>query len=121
MFKLIIWVPGRPLVNGPRRGKFEWSAPHQCYIYEGKEIEAAEFNAKYPAAIKSAHESRPQVRIIDAPEIAVSAAIEAPATIATLTVAREITIEEAEAVLTRLAPHRLKQKTGPKPKAATAA
>ena len=121
MSKLIIWVPGRPLINGPRRGKFEWSAKFECYIYEGRELDAADFNAKYPQAMKSAHESRPQVRVVETVDVAVSAAIKAPATIATISVAREITVEEAEDVLQRLAPHRLKQKTGPKPKAAAAA
>lgn len=64
MFKLIIWIPGRPTMNGLKRRAFLWSAVHGCYIYEGAEIDPAEFNAKYERAIKNIPNVKPGVRVI---------------------------------------------------------
>lgn len=111
---LILYVPGKPLLNGHKQRNFLWSAAHACYLYEGAEIEAADFNAKYELAMKTNADLRPRVRVIDAGNATVAVgegSPAGPAPVATITVAA------AESVLERLAPHRLKKKTGPKPRA----
>ncbi len=110
MSRLIIYVSGKPLLHGHKRREFLWSPAHKCYLYGGKEIEAAEFNAIYEKAMRTNADMNPRVLVTNAD--ASAAPIAPVATIA----AHEITTEEAEAVLARLAPERLKKKTGPKPR-----
>lgn len=125
MSKLIIWVEGRPNMNGPKRGSFHWSEAHGCYIYGGREIPAAEFNAVYDRARVMNPKLTMKVRVVDvgAAQATIAAPIKTPPTVtavanvATITMAREITVEEAEAVMVRLAPERLKKKTGKPPEA----
>lgn len=64
MFKLIIWIPGRPTMNGLKRRAFLWSTAHRCYVYEGAEIDPADFNAKYEKAVKNIPNVKPGVRVI---------------------------------------------------------
>ena len=97
-------------MSGYRQREFHWSEVHRCFIYEGKEFSPAEFNAKFDKAIKNNVDFNVRVKVVDASESAapVVAAPPPPAP-------REITLDEAEAVIQRLAPDRLKQKPGRKP------
>lgn len=107
--KLIIWIPGTPNIHGYIRRDFKWSPPHKCYLYLGRELEIEEFNRVVDKAIRENERWHPSVKAIAAvPQ-------EAPASISTLSVAREITVEEAEEVMLRLAPGRLKKMPGRKP------
>jgi|SRR5882724_3051111 len=106
--KLIIYVTGKPLMHGYKMREFVWSAPHGCYLYEGAEIEAYEFNEKYAKAIKTNADLNPKVKVVGDAQFAM------PLPIITTSYS-EMTVEEAEAVMLRLAPERLKKKPGPKP------
>jgi len=103
MSKLIIYVPGKPLVNGYKRRDFLWSVDHSCYIYKGRELDEQEFNAIAEKVMRQNDDMHPLVKV--------STFSDAPAG---TTAPHEFTVGEAEEVLTRLAPHRLKGKTGPK-------
>ena len=100
--KLIIYVTGSYLYYGHQRSEYIWSVKHGVYIYQGKEWDASEFNAIIDRALKhpAFDDMHPSVKIVDITEPAA-----AP---------KEITLEEAEEIVNRLAPHRLKKKTGPK-------
>ncbi len=113
MAKLIIWISGRPNLHGFKRREFLWSESHKCYLYEGKEIEISDFNAKYEKALRTNHDMNPRVKVIDTTE-----AVQRTLQISPIAVSRSLTLEEAEAVIQQLAPERLKKKTGPKPHAA---
>lgn len=107
MSKLIIWVPGKPLLYGYHRSEFKWSEPHQCYIYQGRVFEEKEFNGAADRALKNYADLFPSVKVVEFSEPVVAER-------------HEITVAEAEEVLIRYAPHRLKQKSGPKPAHAAA-
>ena len=113
MCKLIIWIGGKPLLNGYRIRDFHWTAAHNCYIYEGKEIDEADFNAKYEKAARNHLDLHPKVRVVakSAPE-----AVKAVPTVSTISASREITLEEAEAIVAQLAPERLKKRAGRPPR-----
>jgi hypothetical protein len=125
--KLIIYVGGKPLLNGHKQREFIWVPAYGCYLYEGQEIPASEFNVKYEKAMRNNADMNPRVKVVSDSPCSVSCSC-APLAITTATpppysvtvvptpVERVITAEEAEAVLQRLAPERLKKKTGPKPK-----
>jgi hypothetical protein len=116
MCKLIIYITGKPLLNGYRRREFVWSEPHACYLYENTEFLPAEFNAKYEKAVRNNADLNPRVRVIEGDEVKAPVIPMAP--VSTLSTAREISADEAEEVLMRLRPDRLKKKTGPKPEGA---
>lgn len=111
--KLIIWIPGKPLLHGYKQREFLWSQAHGCYLYGGKEIDAKDFNAVYERAVRNNADLGPRVRVMTVDKAIVRAA--PPTPITTIT-AKEITADEAEEVLSRLRPERLKKKTGPKEK-----
>lgn len=111
--KLIIWIPGKPQLNGHKQREFLWSPAHSCYLYGGKEIDASEFNALYEKAVRNNADLGPRVKVLSVDKTIVRAA--PPAPITTIT-AREVSADEAEEVLQRLRPERLKKKTGPKEK-----
>lgn len=120
MTKLIIYIPGKPSIHGFKRREFLWSAIHECHIFMGREYDAAEFNDAYAKVMKTNRDMNPMVKVVQA-EVA---AVAAPAPVAPLAPppivdpstplaqSREITVDEAEEVLLRLAPERLKKKTG---------
>lgn len=116
--KLIIWIAGKPLLNGYKQREFTWNALYSCYIYEGREIDASDFNEVYAKAMKHNSDMNPRVRVV---KVSAPARIESPVQ-AVVHIAPPTTPEEelqaAEAVIMRLAPERLKKKTGPKPAAA---
>ncbi len=105
--KLAIYVTGSVLAHGHKRREFVWSPEHGIYLYGGSLIDADKFNAVYARCVKTNTDMSPLVKVIaTTPEAA-------PAPVATIA-AGEVTLAQAEAVMERLAPHRLKKKTGPK-------
>ena len=103
MSKLIIYVKGNPNYEGQKRGDFVWSKEHGCYIWKGKVLTEAELNVECEKAM--AHYPKilhPSVKVVEFSGD-------------DLTEPAEITVAQAEDVMQRLAPHRLKQKSGPKP------
>jgi len=108
--KLIIWVPGKPLLNGYKQREFIWSEIHKCYIYGGSEIDASKFNETYEKATRNNSDMNPRVKVVEIRNISI---IEPPP--AEPVKPQEITADKAEEVLQRLAPERLKKKPGPKP------
>ncbi len=110
--KLIIFVNGRLSINGHKMREFKWNDAHGSYIYEGAEISAEDFNAKYEKAMRNNADLRPRVKVVSFAGMAV-APVAAPITTIS---AREVTVEDAVAVLARLAPDKLKKRTGPKPR-----
>lgn len=110
MTKLIICLSGKPLIHGYKRREFTWSADHGCYLYKGREFECHEFNEIVDKVMRSNEDMHPSVKVVQLSDKPI-----ALAPIATIS-AREITVAEAEEVLFRMAPHRLKGKTGPKPR-----
>ncbi len=117
--KLIIYISGKPTLHGHKRREFLWSPAHSCYLYEGSEIEAAQFNAKFEKAMKTNADLNPRVKVIASAESAapISKAPEPSVAVGGGEFSIEEQLEKAEAVLTRYAPERLKKKTGPKPQA----
>ncbi len=99
--KLIIWISGKPTLHGYKRREFIWSEAHKCYLYGGAEIESSEFNEKYDKAMKTNADMNPRVKVVGTNGSSVTNGL--------------VTLEQAEEVFTRLAPERLKKKTGPKP------
>ncbi len=117
MSKLIIYVGGKPLINGYSRRDFHWSEAHRCYIWGGKELNDSEFNVAYEQAIKNHADLVPRVRVISLtvePAVVVKLeTVTAVEPVATISVAREISLDDAIAVVARLAPERLKKLTRP--------
>lgn len=110
MSRLIIYITGKPSLHGHKRREFLWSPAHSLYLYGGAEISAEAFNAIYEKAMKTNADMNPRVKVVNAgdhhaiQQVTIKAAEP-----------RAITVEDAEETLARLAPHRLKKKTGPKP------
>lgn len=107
MSKLIIYCTGAPMVNGHRRGEFLWSPKHACYIWKGKEYDEREFNDVVTQAFQQFRKIlQPLVKVVEFSEPAKPEPT-------------EITVAQAEDVMQRLAPHRLKMKPGPRAQAPT--
>ncbi len=119
MSKIIIYIDGRPLVQGFVQREFRWSDAHGCYLYESREYELAEFNAVYAECIRRNSDLAVRVRVLVSEPVVSVTVCAAPAVPVPppISVTREITVEEAEAVMLKFAPHRVRAKTGPKPKA----
>lgn len=117
--KLIIWIPGKPLLNGHKQREFTWSESHRCYIYGGTEIAAEDFNSIYDKAVRNNLDLNPRVRVIavDA-ETPIAPAAPPITSISVQEISPEEAADQAEEVLARLRPDRLKKKTGPKEKTA---
>ena len=116
MAKLIIYVTGKPLMNGYKVREFQWSEVHRCYLYEGRELDAAEFNEKWEKAYRNNGDLSPKVRVTDAGNPPTPAPAN-PAPLPEPTPPAEPTLDEALAIVQRLAPDRLKAKPGRKPSA----
>ncbi len=115
MSKLIIWVTGRPSLDGYAKREFKWSELHKKFIYEGKEIAPAEFNAKWEKAFRNNGDLFPQVWVVDAIADAPPTTPPKPIAPPQVPIALNlITVDQAEAVMMKLAPERLKAKPGPK-------
>ncbi len=100
MPKFLIAFQGRPLVQGHKLGDFRWDGNRRLYVYLGREIADHEFNAHIKKVFKhhAAYLPLMQITLVEEPV----------APIATIT-AHEITLEEAESAMQRLAPDRLKK------------
>jgi hypothetical protein len=117
MAKMIIWVTGRPSLDGYAKREFKWSELHRKFIYEGREFSPAEFNAKWEKAFQNNNDLQPQAWVTDSSADAPAAPkTVAPPAVPPPPVFRPPTVDEAEAVMMRLAPERLKAKPGPKTK-----
>lgn len=115
--KLIIWIPGKPSIHGHKRREFLWSPAHNCYLYEGKEVDPTAFNAKYEKAMKNNADLLPRVKVIQFEDAKAVPPISDPLT-PPVPPSIDEQLDQAEAVIMRYAPERLKKKTGPKPPAA---
>lgn len=112
MSKLIIWVSGRPNLDGFKKREFVWVEKHRAFIYEGREFDAAEFNAKFDKAWHNNQDLTPRARVV---EISMSTpARHTPPPPAPHIADEAMSVEQAESVLNRLAPERLKKKPGRK-------
>jgi hypothetical protein len=100
MTRLIIWVGGRTIVHGFKRRGFLWSQSHGCFIYLGRELTDREFNGVIDKALREGEGMFPSVKVV-------AFSSEAAA-------APSITAQQAEEILQRFAPERLKKKPGPK-------
>lgn len=114
---LAIYINGRPAMHGHKRREFQWSAEHGIYLYEGRLFEPQEFNEAFERCEKRNADLSPLVKVVDGHVEAPVAPPPAPVT--TISAAREITLEEAEAVMWRMAPERMKKKTGKPPEMMT--
>lgn len=138
--KLIIWCPGRPIVNGSKRRTFQWNPTYSCYVHENQVFDEKEFNAVVDGVFKKNADLRPCVRVVGfsdgvaaTPDAALVSAAEheklkakykalqdriAGTPVATISGGAEITLEAAIEVVQRQAPERLrKTHTGGRPKA----
>lgn len=110
--KLIIWCPGRPVLNGSKRRTFHWNPTFNCYVHENRAFDEAEFNKIVEGVFKKNNDLRPCVRVVEFSE--------APALtpVATISGGAEVTLEAALEVVQRQAPERLrKTNIGRKPSA----
>ena len=107
--KFLIFIRGNPIMNGYVRREFRWVPQQELYLWQGREVEAHEFNAVMDTLFKTNRalyaKMYPEVRIVASSEK------ELPVP----TGPREITVGEAEEVMEKYAPHRLKRKPGPQP------
>lgn len=71
MFKLIIYVSGKPSLNGYRIREFKWSEAHKKHIYLGAEIEPEKFNALFEKAWRNNDDLSPKALVV--PVVAVPA------------------------------------------------
>ncbi len=111
MIKLIIYVKGKPIIHGYKQREFRWMPKHNCYVFREQEFTPKEYDAIHEKVMMDNQDLRPMVRVLV--DVAAPDEWEAPPAITTIT-AKEITVADAEAVMERLAPHRLKKKPGPK-------
>jgi len=114
--KLIIWCSGRPALNGHKRRSFLWNTEFNCYVHENKVLDEREFNAVVEAVFKKNSDLRPCVRVVG-----FSDGTAAPAPVTTITAAREVTLDEALAVVQRMAPEKLRKTSQGRPPAAARA
>lgn len=126
--KLIICCAGKPALNGHKRRLFVWNPEYNCFVYENKLFDEQELNTQVEGIFKKNWDLRPMVRVAvlsdgnAAPAQAVPtgdyAALDARYKALQARIGVPVTAVEAEEVLLRLAPHRLKAKPGRKPVAA---
>lgn len=107
--KLIIACLGRPATNGHKRRMFQWNPTFNCYVFENREMEPEELNRIIEGVCKKHSDLRPFVKVTQISEAA------AHEPVVTLTTAREVGLDEAIAVVARLAPERLKKAWLPRP------
>ena len=95
MAKLIIYVSGKPSLNGFRIREFKWSELHRKHIYLGQEIEDTAFNALFEKAWRNNTDLQPKGMVVHQQELS-----------------DDQKVEHAEKVLEALRPDRLRKKTG---------
>lgn len=114
MAKLIIFITGYPRIQGLKRGEFEWSEAHQCYLFQGREFDETNFNPAAEIALRRYAQMFPMVKVI----VSQAAATVPPVTVDELPPEEPSDAERlaaAIAIIERLAPDRLKKKPGPRP------
>lgn len=109
MARFIVTIPGKPLTHGYKQREFKWNEELNCFVYEGRTFGEAEFNSTIDRVIKTNSDFHLKVKLVSMSE-ELDVAIPAPPP----PPPREITLEEALETVRRLAPHRLRAKTGPK-------
>lgn len=107
IMKFLFYLEGNPLIQGHTRLEFKWSPAHGVFLFEGKETEPKDFDAVARTVFGPRYRNLffPLVKLAGAAAAAAAPVADKPA---------EITVADAEAVMERLAPHRLKKKPGPK-------
>lgn len=113
MSKLIIWVPGRPIIYSYARGDFKWSEAHKCFIYMGRELDEKEFNAVIDKVMSRNEDKNPSVRVI-LPDAVTPAAYavpedEVPDDSRRAQESEGVALQRAIDVVRHLAPDRLKK------------
>lgn len=104
--RLIIYVTGTPNIHGHKRREFHWNPERKLYLFEGKEIEDVDFNAKFEVAMKRHYDMNPRVQVVSTG--GVSKVIERVVVkTETLAPPPTMTIESAVETLERLAPEKL--------------
>lgn len=128
MAKLIIWCNGRPAINGYSIREFKWSVVYNKMVYEGREFEDHEFNGKWEKAFRNNQDLLPQVEVVQvnsAPVKTVEVVRDSQKTLDHVTALElrvkelesipaasahtEPTVEEAQALLFKKAPHMLRK------------
>ena len=67
--KAIIFLRNISRFAPAKQGDFLWSEPHQCHIWQGRELEPEEFNRVVDSIMEDEnHYIRPSVRLLDAQE-----------------------------------------------------
>lgn len=119
--RIIAYLTGNPSVQGYKRREFLWMPEHKCYVHNGRPFTEKEFNQLVPAICKKHRDLYPQFRMLEEPpaETAAVAPTTASLQIDVPAPAPEITVEQAEALLLRLAPEKLRK--APRPAAAATA
>lgn len=110
MSKLIIWCPGRLIVNGSKRRTFQWNSTFNCYVHENRAFDEIEFNKVVEGVFKKNADLRPCVRVVEFSDAPVLAPV------ATISGGAEVTLVAALEVVQRQAPEKLrKTHTGGRP------
>lgn len=66
MMKAIIFLKNISRFAPVKQGDFIWSEPHQCHIWQGRELEPEEFNRVVDAIMEDEnYYIRPSVRLIE--------------------------------------------------------
>jgi len=131
--KIIICAPGRPVCNGHKRRMFIWNPTFNAYVFEDRVLDEAEFNRISESVFKKHSDIRPYAKIVQesvsvvpepmvpepmVPEKdyaalkekyrALQARIGEIPPVATIA-AREVGLDEAVAIVQRLAPEKLRK------------
>lgn len=64
MPKLIIYVSGRPLVQGYKLRQFKWSEVHKKYLFRATEYALEDFNKAYEEALRQEGDLNPRVMVV---------------------------------------------------------
>lgn len=80
-FKLIIYVSGKPSLNGYRIREFKWSEKHRKHLYLGAEIEPEKFNALFEKAWRNNSDLDPKAMVIPILPAPAAAPTPAPAAV----------------------------------------
>ena len=115
--QFILYVTGKPRLHGVRKREFMWSNEHGCYVFESRTIDEKEFNLIVPQVLRKYEDMRPAVKIVTPESELQTAPLISDIPDIPPTAPREITLDEAVAVIQKLAPDRLRNRPG-RPKAA---
>lgn len=113
MPKLIIYCGGQPSFYAYKRREFMWDNDRKVYVYKNKVYsDLNEFHADVVKVLAGNTDLRPGVMVL--PEVVASLAADELPPPEVATIAAEVTLDVALEVVQRLAPDRLKKKSGPK-------